>query len=137
MVQEVFLAALKNATRFRRGSSLTTWLTTITLNKCRSQRRGFLVRLRLLTGLGARPTEDAPPADVPMAAEETFSQVRSALRQLSPRDREVIVLHYLEENTAEEMATLLGVKRGAVEVRLHRARARLREILGGNDREAL
>src|SRR5258706_13850898 len=55
VVQEVFLAALKNATRFRRGSSLTTWLTTITLNKCRSQRRGFLVRLRLLTGLGARP----------------------------------------------------------------------------------
>jgi RNA polymerase sigma-70 factor (ECF subfamily) len=130
VVQEVFLAALKNATRFRRGSSLETWLTTITLNKCRTHRRGLLARLRFLTGFGAHPTPEEPPADAPAAHAESFSTAQSAIRRLSPREREVIVLHYLEEKPVDEIAHLVGSSRGAVDVRLHRARIRLREILG-------
>jgi RNA polymerase sigma-70 factor (ECF subfamily) len=130
VVQEVFLAALKNATRYRKQSTLETWLTTITLNKCRSHRRGLLSRLRLLAGLGARPVDPSPPADVPAAEADSFRRVQAALQRLSPREREVIVLHYLEQKSAAEIATLLGVRRGAAEVRLSRARTRLREIVG-------
>ena len=130
VVQEVFLAALKNANGYRRGSTLETWLTTITLNKCRSHRRGLLSRLRLLAGLGAQPADPSPPADVPVAEKDSFRRVQSGLQRLSPREREVIVLHYLEQKSPDEIATLLGVRRGAVEVRLSRARARLRAIMG-------
>lgn len=130
VVQEVFLAALKNATRFRRGASLATWLTTITLNKCRSHRRSIRSRLRLLAGFGRQRLEPAPAADVPAAEADNFARVRAALNRLSPREREVIVLHYLEHNSPEEIAMLLGIRRGAAEVRLSRARARLRQILG-------
>jgi len=131
VVQEVFLAALKNARRFRGDADLGTWLTTITLNKCRGHRRGLLARLRLLARLGSsgqRP--ESPPADAPAAAADAFERVQSALIQLSPREREVIVLHYLEQTSVEQMAAMLRLKRGAVEVRLHRARAKLRTVLG-------
>jgi RNA polymerase sigma-70 factor (ECF subfamily) len=136
VVQEVFLSALQNASGFRRSASLATWLTTITLNKCRNHRRGLLARLRFLTGFGARPPGEEPPPDVPAADAESFSRVRAALRGLSAREREVIVLHYLEEKSADEIASLLGASRGAVDVRLHRARGRLRQLLGvaGEDR---
>jgi RNA polymerase sigma-70 factor (ECF subfamily) len=131
IVQEVFVAALKGATRFRRGASLGTWLTTITLNKCRSHRRGLLARLRLMAGLGRRPGERvAAAADVAAGERDGFVRVQSAMQGLSAREREVIVLHYLEEKPAAQIAELLGIRTGAAEVRLSRARARLREILG-------
>ncbi len=46
VVQEVFLAAFRNLRRFRGESSVATWLTTITVNKCRShiRRRRLSVR---------------------------------------------------------------------------------------------
>jgi RNA polymerase sigma-70 factor (ECF subfamily) len=131
VVQDVFLAALSNAARFRRRADLGTWLTTITLNKCRSHRRGLLARLRGLAGWGASRSErEAPAADARPSADDAFDRVRAALLQLKPREREVIVLHYLEETPVDRMAPVLGLTRGAVEVRLHRARARLRAVLG-------
>lgn len=131
VVQEVFLAALKNAARFRGDADLGTWLTTITLNKCRSHRRGLFARLRLVARLGASGGKpESPPADVPAADADAFESVRAALNQLSPREREVIVLHYLEQTPVDQMAAMLGAKRGAIEVRLHRARAKLRALLG-------
>jgi RNA polymerase sigma-70 factor (ECF subfamily) len=131
VVQDVFLAALKNAGRFRGDAGLRTWLTTITLNKCRSHRRGIIARLRLAARFGSSgPQREAPPADLPAADADAFTRVRSALASLSPREREVIVLHYLEQTSVEQIAAMLGATRGAVEVRLHRARARLRAVLG-------
>jgi RNA polymerase sigma-70 factor (ECF subfamily) len=132
VVQEVFLAALRGAKKFRGQSSLGTWLTTITLNQCRTHRRSLLARLRLMTRFSstAVPRTEAPPADVPAADADAFAHVQSALRHLSPREREVIVLHYLEQQPVDQIATLLGLARGAVDVRLHRARKRLREVLG-------
>jgi RNA polymerase sigma-70 factor (ECF subfamily) len=132
VAQEVFLAALRNARKFRGQSSLGTWLTTITINHCRTHRRGLLARLRLATRFAstAPPRPEAPPADAPAADADAFAHVQSALRHLSPPDREIIVLHYLEQNSADQLAALLGLTRGAVDVRLHRARKRLREVLG-------
>ena len=53
----------------------------------------------------------------------------STVRALRPKDREVIVLFYLEDFSAQRIAELLGISRGAVEVRLHRARAQLKHQL--------
>ena len=63
--------------------------------------------------------------------EETSQQVRNAVAALPPRDREVIVLFYLEELPVAQVAQLLGAKPNAIEVRLHRARQRLKTQLAG------
>jgi len=40
-----------------------------------------------------------------------------------------MVLHYLEERSVDEITELLGIKKNAVEVRLTRARAKLKTLL--------
>jgi RNA polymerase sigma-70 factor (ECF subfamily) len=132
VVQEVFLIALRRLPTFRGESSVSTWLMGITINQCRSQRRRSLVRLRWLRRLmeskSATPLEATSPTGL---AEETSQQVREAVAQLPPRDREVIVLFYLEELPVAEIAKLTGNKPNAIEVRLHRARRRLKTQLAG------
>lgn len=130
VVQEVFLSVLNHLGRFRGESKLGTWLTVITINKCRTQRTRWFARWRMLRRrLKEAPSEPAPAADEGVRRDETSARVRQAVQKLRPRDREVIVLHYLEQHEPAEMARLLGVSQNAVEVRLHRARQRLKELL--------
>jgi RNA polymerase sigma-70 factor (ECF subfamily) len=84
----------------------------------------------MITRFARQEPPQAPPADAAPAEADLLAKVQQAIGKLSPRDRELIVLYYLEEKSIEQMAALVEAKRGAVEVRLHRARARLRELLG-------
>jgi RNA polymerase sigma-70 factor (ECF subfamily) len=129
MVQEVFLAALTQCRKFRGESALATWLTVIALNKCRTHRRGLLSRWKTLRRASRRPVQLQSAADAVAVKDDTLAQVREAIKKLAARDREVIVLHYLEDRAVPEMSELLGIKTNAVEVRLHRARQRLKKLL--------
>jgi RNA polymerase sigma-70 factor (ECF subfamily) len=51
------------------------------------------------------------------------------LSRLDPRDREVLVLRYLEGLSTEEIAAVLGIRAGAVKMRHVRALERLRGLL--------
>jgi RNA polymerase sigma-70 factor (ECF subfamily) len=61
--------------------------------------------------------------------EETFTQLREELEQLSPADREILTLRYALDYNANQIAELLGVNATAVHMRLSRARQRLQERL--------
>jgi RNA polymerase sigma-70 factor (ECF subfamily) len=129
IVQEVFLAALDHGHAFRGEASVSTWLTAIAVNKCRSHGRRLSVMWRRLV----RPQQELADRSGPPSVEnpdslvraETSQRVREAVQALSPRDREVVVLRYFEELSASEVAQMTRQSRNAVEVRLHRARARL------------
>jgi RNA polymerase sigma-70 factor (ECF subfamily) len=58
--------------------------------------------------------------------------VEKALDELSPELRSVLVLRELEGLSYQEIADLLGIKKSAAAVRLHRARKRLSDILRGS-----
>jgi RNA polymerase sigma-70 factor (ECF subfamily) len=137
VVQEVFLSALVHRSRFRGEASLVTWLTAITVNRCRSAQRRRKLRSLLF---GRERGADEVAADVPAwtrsVARETSSRVREAVQSLPPRDREVIVLRYFEQLTASEIAGVTRQSTNAVDVRLHRARAKLAATLGEWHREA-
>jgi RNA polymerase sigma-70 factor (ECF subfamily) len=75
---------------------------------------------RLLAG-------EAPSAG--LRREEQQALVRTALDRLPERDREILVLRYLEQLSTAEAAAVLGVSEGAVRVRLLRALRRLRDTL--------
>jgi RNA polymerase sigma-70 factor (ECF subfamily) len=129
VVQEVFLAVLRNLGRFRGQSSFKTWLMTITVNKCRSWRRKHLLKLKLLEISGFYSPAPQPSAEQGMMDREAYGRVRRTLNELSMRHREVVVLHYLEEMSIEEIAKILGLRRNVVDVRLSRARAQLKTKL--------
>jgi len=125
VVQEVFLVALRRIGRFEGRSSLATWLAAITVRMCRRWRRRRWMWWKWLRRARSekRPAaESSPPAE----RDETCQRVRRAVQELSAADREVIVLYYLEEMSAADMAQVLEISPNAVGVRLHRARERLR-----------
>ncbi|MEJ7567585.1 MAG: sigma-70 family RNA polymerase sigma factor [Gaiellaceae bacterium] len=59
--------------------------------------------------------------------------VAAAVAQLDERDRDLIALRYGSDLSARQIGDLVGMKQNAVEVALHRARARLREELSPDD----
>jgi RNA polymerase sigma-70 factor, ECF subfamily len=66
---------------------------------------------------------------------ELRHRVRVALAQLAERDREVLVMRYLEQLSTREIAAVLGIAEGAVKTRHLRALQRLRGLLGENAAE--
>ena len=63
--------------------------------------------------------------------EELRDRVRQALLGLNERDREVLVMRYLEQLAMAEIAAVLGISEGAVKVRHLRALQRLHSALEG------
>lgn len=72
---------------------------------------------------------DAPGPVEQLENAELASQLRRAIAQLPDGQSEVFCLHYLSDLKYRQIARLLGMKTSTVGVTLHRARARLRELL--------
>jgi len=74
------------------------------------------------------PPDSAVPSDMAADADERLT-VQAAVRRLGDRDQELIALRYGADLTAKQIAQRLELSTSAVEVGLHRARSRLREIM--------
>ncbi len=130
VMQDVFLAAFVGLKKFRFECSLKTWLFTITINKCRSYRYRRMLRLKIFSKAADRVTR-APhhAADSPLMDSETFNRVRRAVTTLPVKYREPVVLRYLQELSIDQISRILGISENTVQVRLNRARKRLRKDL--------
>ena len=130
--QSVFLAAWQHRKQFRGGSSFKTWLTRIAINEWRKRQRRQSLFRKWWTQLVPPSIEHEEIHEEPLNQRETLASVRRAVQQLSNRQREVVVLYYLEDMTASEVAEVLELNQGTVEVRLSRARRRLAQLLGAS-----
>lgn len=129
LVQEVFLKALSGLARFRGESSQRTWLTRIAINECRKFSRRRMLARGWWEWLRRQPVRETPSASVMADVADSAEQVRRAINRLRQADREVLILHYLEEHSIANVAEMLRLSRNAVEVRLTRARKRLKHEL--------
>ena len=59
--------------------------------------------------------------------------VRRAVRSLTPLDRKLLALRYVDDLTQPAVADALGIPEGTAKVRLHRARGRLQKVLSHHD----
>jgi RNA polymerase sigma-70 factor, ECF subfamily len=145
VVQDVFVSALTARAKFRGDARLETWLVRITINTCRAHNRRRWVRSKLFAAWSGRQHAESVSSNVPSGEsptgtavqpdrtaidEEHARLVRQAVAGLPQKCREVVVLYYLEEMTAAEVAQSLGIRTNTVEVRLTRARKQLGEALG-------
>src|ERR1044071_3777496 len=105
VVQDVFVTLIEQAGRFRGQSSVRTWLTSITLNRCRTLRRRWHLGPRASRAAAMQPRHFDSP-DQSLGVHEERLGVRRAMSRLHARDREVLVLHYLEELSLDRMAEL-------------------------------
>lgn len=125
VVQEVFLAVYLNLRRFRGESSLRSWIFTIAVNKCRARERKRWLATR--RSKGAVPENQGSVADG--LGKEAHQAVHQTVQRLPIKYREPIVLKYLQELPTDQICRILGISRNTLNVRLSRARQRLKQTL--------
>ena len=121
LAQEAFARAVVHKPDNARG-----WLFIVAANMARDDARRAARERRHLTLLKAEPQASEPAADDALHAENERSHVRVALAQLTPRDREVLLL-WDSGLSYDEIAAQTGLARGAIGTTLARARRRLVE----------
>jgi RNA polymerase sigma-70 factor (ECF subfamily) len=57
------------------------------------------------------------------------------MKSLPPKDVEMLLLKHVDDKSYQEIAAFMGVTAGVVQMRLFRARQKLREILTRRDKE--
>ncbi len=122
--QDVFLRLLDQPPRSWDSEHMKAWLIRAVLNRCadlgRLRFRRRTVRL-----------EEIP--ETPLPAGEEAAELWDAVARLPEKFRTVIHLYYAEGYHTEEIAALLGCPSATVRTRLCRARAKLKDLLGGDD----
>lgn len=137
--QEVYVRVMRSVLGFRGESSFGTWLHRVTVNVCSTalRRRGDVRARGQSAGWSAFAAPDSPDeiatddAGPEAAAEQADLAARAAraMTVLPPDAREVVVLRDVQGLSTKQAASVLGISEGAVKVRLHRAHARLRELV--------
>jgi RNA polymerase sigma-70 factor (ECF subfamily) len=138
VVQEAYLHAFAALAGFRGESSLSTWLTRITVNEAlgRKRRRRPTVGLEAVETLQEStaqiidfPTMTTSDPERSAAQHEIRRLLELAIDKLPEPFRLVFVMRDVEDLSIEETASLLGIRPETVKTRLHRARRMLRETL--------
>lgn len=122
--QEVWIRAFDRLDQFRGDAGFGTWVHRIARNMAISHLRRS--KRRAEVEAEAAPGETAAPGG-DLALERRA--LEEALERLPPGYRTVLVLHDVEGLTHEEIAESLGVAVGTSKSQLHKARARMRELL--------
>lgn len=134
VVQETFLRAYRGLDRYDRARPFRNWLyaiaTNLALNALRArQRRGEWAPL----DFDEAPMTFGPRADDArdaVARSDRAERLGRAVAQLPAQPAALVHLHYMEGMTVREAAETLAMTEDAAKVALHRARKRLRELLG-------
>ena len=127
LVQEAFIAALKNIDRFELGRPFAPWLYRIVVNRALSARRTQAFRMT-----ESLPEQQEAAGDSPLTLTlrgEVMDRFRATLADLPERQRVVIELHDVDGFSAEEIGGQLGIAAGTVRWYVHQARRVLRTSL--------
>jgi len=132
--QDTFLKLLSSIGQFRGEANFESWLYRLVVNTCldyHRRRRRFLPLLdEALDDVVDRFRTPREGALHDLLREEQTDRVQQVVAQLPEDQRMVVVLRYTEGLSYEEIADLLGCRRGTVESRLNRAHKALERRLG-------
>jgi RNA polymerase sigma factor (sigma-70 family) len=140
VVAETFLAAFRRRGRYDIGrTDARPWLLGIAANLIGRHRRAEVRFYRALARTGVDPLaeSDTDRVDARVSAASVHRRLAGVLADLSAGDRDVLLLIAWEELSYEEVAAALRIPVGTVRSRLHRARRKVREALGGFDPTAV
>jgi RNA polymerase sigma factor (sigma-70 family) len=132
--QDAFVKAYDALPRFRRGAPFRPWLLRIVGNEARNRARARSRRERLARRAAGEAVSGgaAPPPETEVLESERREELFSAIARLGPDERLALVGRFFLGLTDAEAAAALGVRRGAVKMRVFRALERLRvELEGG------
>lgn len=125
VAQEVFVRIFRGLGRFRGDSQLSTWIYRLSVNAALTH-----VTRRPKHELDEEAVGRAVAPDPVMPDPNMGIRLERALGQLPGGYRAVLVLHDIQGLSHEEIASILGCQVGTSKSQLHKARAKMRELLG-------
>lgn len=151
VVQDTWVAVLDGIGKLDQPASLKPWIYAILVNKARTRavrERRMVPFTDMPAGAGSEgpavdpgrfdgagnwtdppcPWGDLGPERV-VAGRQLWGHVMQAIDDLPPAQRAVIILHDLEGQEAADICHILGITAGNQRVLLHRARAKLRQLV--------
>jgi RNA polymerase sigma-70 factor (ECF subfamily) len=147
VLQAAYASALRAIGAFEGRSTLTTWLTRITINEALARRRVQERRRKHLEAEGVQVLEtyreqlargsSAPSPEAEAARAQLRAILERAIGDLPTAFRTVFVLHEIEGVSVEDAAQTLDIPTGTVKTRLMRARRKLQQALAPEVRSAL
>lgn len=139
VAHETFVRAYERLGTFKGESPFAHWLSRIALRRCADFWRGRARRRETVfsaLGTGEREwIESIPDAsgeglEVHAARSEAGVILDRAMGQLAPDDRLVLTMTHMDGQALSDVAELMGWSLSKVKVRSHRARRKLRDVLG-------
>ncbi|MFC0624005.1 RNA polymerase sigma factor [Kribbella deserti] len=127
IVAETMLVAWRRIDEVPIDGTARLWLYGVARRVLANHRRGQARRDRLGERLRLQLVQVAPD---PTDSIDSNTVVRAAMARLGESDRELLMLTGWEGLDPREVAIVLGVPARTVRTRLHRARTRLRKLLG-------
>lgn len=133
LTQETFLRVHRSLADFRGDASIRTWVYRVATNAARDHFRRKPARETVSSedaGLEDRAVDDTTPLPPQAAAQWEMSDcVQRYILRLPPTYRSVLVLYEYQGLKAREIAEVLGCSLQNAKIRLHRARAKLKEAM--------
>ncbi len=130
VAQDIFIKAYGSLPGFRGSSKFSTWLYTIVNTTCITFLRKKKYEIHSLDdekNFSSADYRDSGYSSNLAEQKSRIQMVTKAIDLLNADDAEIITLFYKAEQSLEEIGRILSLKTNTVKVRLHRARARLKE----------
>lgn len=132
VLQDAYLKVLDGRAVFRGEAAFRTWFFGVVRRTAGEHRRNLFRRLSALwrvehNDAAADPTDP----DAAIDGREAADRLRASLKQLPPRQREILHLVFHEDLTVEAAARVMGVSVGSARTHYARGKARLRALLQG------
>ncbi len=130
VIQNVWIQVWRKIGSFRNESSLKTWITRIAISQTRNHQRSvrrWVRRLQDRWTMDYQKNHDSVLQE--SKVDPRWESIQSAMKKLPYRDREILVLVYLQDNTVQELARTMNQKMNTLEVRLHRAKKLLKRTI--------
>ena len=127
IVQETFIAAARHIGGLREDNKFGSWLFGIAHQKCVQHWRKR--KEILFDEIPETPDEFEDGPDDLLIRQEQETEFMNLLNQLPLPQRSVLLLHFVEEFSLEEIARITETQLGTVKSRLHYAKKSLRKLL--------
>ena len=134
LYQQTFLVAIEKG-EIEADRNPKSYLITIAMNLWNNQKRKFLWRRKKADvvffedGAEEMIRDSSPSIEEDYERREEINRIRQTVQTLPDKLREVILMHYMEELSVDEIAVILGIPSGTVKSRIHKAKEVLKERL--------
>lgn len=135
IVQEAFLSYYQKSHQFENRSSLKTYLSKITINKCHDHLRSWKNKRSLFTDTIGELLSDCKSPEENVEVRAGQANLTRKVLGLPIKYRETILLYYYQEFSTKEISHLLNCPENTVKTRLRRAKKLLKDQVDASEWE--